>query len=322
MSSTEAPAGGNQNRGPHLVGIFWAEAAVASLVILLRISGRLMIRQLGLDDYMMVFTLLLFVILASFTTHLAIIGGCRHLFYLSPQQQLQAVKYNWISQPWGIFGFATGKISVALLILRIMGPNTIWRKWILYGCMASVLVINAIGSILTFVQCNPPRALWTPTIHAHCWNPKVQSDYAIFLSSWNVFIDVVLAMLPISILWPLTLSLRKKISLSVLLGLGLLAAICGSIKIKYLAGLTARSDLTWETYNLYVWSASELFVIMTCGSIPPIKSLYDHFFGSKKHHRTGYTPYNDSDRSRELKFNSKVKETPRRLSEGVELEPL
>ena len=126
---------------------------------------------------------LLFVILASFTTHLAIIGGCRHLFYLSPQQQLQAVKYNWISQPWGIFGFATGKISVALLILRIMGPNTIWRKWILYGCMASVLVINAIGSILTFVQCNPPRALWTPTIHAHCWNPKVQSDYAIFLSS-------------------------------------------------------------------------------------------------------------------------------------------
>ena len=57
MSSTEAPAGGNQNRGPHLVGIFWAEAAVASLVILLRISGRLMIRQLGLDDYMMVFTL-------------------------------------------------------------------------------------------------------------------------------------------------------------------------------------------------------------------------------------------------------------------------
>ncbi len=126
---------------------------------------------------------ILFVILASFTTHLASIGGCRHLFYLSPQQQLQAVKYNWISQPWGIFGFATGKISVALLILRILGPSTIWRKWILYGCMASVFIINAIGSILTFVQCNPPRALWTPTIPSHCWDPKVQSDYAIFLSS-------------------------------------------------------------------------------------------------------------------------------------------
>ena len=201
MSSPEAPPGGNQDRGPHLIGIFWAEAALASLIILLRISGRLMIRQLGLDDYMMIFTLVsyicvlvaflrhsngfqvLFIILASFTTHLASIGGCRHLFYLSPQQQSQAVKYNWISQPWGIFGFATAKISVALLILRIMGPNSVWRKWILYGCMASVFIINAIGSILTFVQCNPPRALWTPNIHSHCWDPKIQSDYAIFLSS-------------------------------------------------------------------------------------------------------------------------------------------
>ena len=61
---------------------------------------------------------------------------------------------------------------------------------------------------------------------------------------------------------------------------------------------------------------------MTCGSIPPIKPLYDHFFGSKKHHRGGYMPYDDSDRSCELKFDSRVKETPRSLSEGIELEPL
>ena len=61
---------------------------------------------------------------------------------------------------------------------------------------------------------------------------------------------------------------------------------------------------------------------MTCGSIPPIKPLYDRLFGSRKHSRGGYTPYDDSDRSRELKFNSKLKGTPRRLSEGLELEPL
>ncbi len=57
MNSPEVPADGNQDRGPHLVGIFWAEAALASLIILLRISGRLIIRQLGLDDCMMILTL-------------------------------------------------------------------------------------------------------------------------------------------------------------------------------------------------------------------------------------------------------------------------
>ena len=179
--------------------------------------------------------------MAGFVTYLASIGGCRHLYYLSLAQRLNAVKYNWITQPWGIFAFATGKISVAFLILRIIGPNTFWRKYILYGIMASVFIINGLGCILSFVQCNPPRALWTPDIikPGTCWDPKVQSGYAMFLSSecanaepgwkvltrvsvWNILVDVVLALLPATIFWNLKLSVYKRLSLCALLGIGLL----------------------------------------------------------------------------------------------------
>ena len=34
-----------------------------------------------------------------------------------------------------------------------------------------------------------------------------------------------------------------------------------------------------ETYNLYVWSGAELFVIILCGSVPPTKPVYDRYFG-------------------------------------------
>jgi hypothetical protein len=108
-------------------------------------------------------------------------------------------------------------------------------------------------------------------------------------------VDVVLAILPVTIFYNLNLSLKKKLGLSVLLGLGLVAAICGAIKTKFLAGLSARSDLTWETYNLFVWSGAELFVIIVCGSIPPIKPLYDMVF-RKNHTRTGYGYSNSSNR--------------------------
>lgn len=57
MTSTAAPGDGDQNRGPSLIAIFWVESAVASAVILLRVSGRIMIRKFGPDDYMMLFTL-------------------------------------------------------------------------------------------------------------------------------------------------------------------------------------------------------------------------------------------------------------------------
>jgi hypothetical protein len=129
----------------------------------------------------------IFLILSGFITYYAHIGGLKHLFYLEPAQQAMAVKYNWITQPWAIFGFATGKVSVALLILRIIGPNTFWRKWILYFAMGSALLFTSLGCIFTFVQCDPPRALWTPQLiaagQAKCWDSRVQADYAIFLSS-------------------------------------------------------------------------------------------------------------------------------------------
>ena len=52
--------------------------------------------------------------------------------------------------------------------------------------MVSVLIFNSVDCILTFVQCNPPRALWMPQLiasgEAKCWDSRVQADFAIFLA--------------------------------------------------------------------------------------------------------------------------------------------
>lgn len=108
--------------------------------------------------------------MTCFVTYLATIGGSRHLYYLTQEQTLLAVKWSWISQPWGIFLFATGKSSVAILILRIIGKTKTSRKWILYAAIVSIFIVNSLGCIFTFAQCDPPKALWTPGLPAHCWN--------------------------------------------------------------------------------------------------------------------------------------------------------
>ena len=46
-----------QDRGPQMIAIFWVEAAIAILVVALRIWGRMLLKQVGADDYVMVFTL-------------------------------------------------------------------------------------------------------------------------------------------------------------------------------------------------------------------------------------------------------------------------
>lgn len=60
--------------------------------------------------------------------------------------------------------------------------------------------------------------------------------------------------MPITLIWKLQLDVKKKIGLAFLLGCGVLTGVCAAIKTSKLASLASRSDLTWETYNLYIWT--------------------------------------------------------------------
>ena len=83
-----------------------------------------------------------------------------------------------------------GKASVAYLLLRILGNTEKIKRLFLYGLIYSILTLGCVDCILTFVQCSPPRALWTASIapSAKCWSPEVLTDFATGVGS--AFIDV------------------------------------------------------------------------------------------------------------------------------------
>lgn len=109
-------------------------------------------------------------------------NGCRHLYYLSPSEVLPALRLIWINQSFAIAPLATGKISVAFLILRIMGPST-WRRRLLYFCIASNLIFSSLAIIWNYVQCTPVEALWDPSVKAKCWKPETQASLSVFNAS-------------------------------------------------------------------------------------------------------------------------------------------
>ena len=74
------------------------------------------------------------------------------------------------------------KASISLLLLKIIGPNTTWRKWFLWGNMGVFFLLSVLASLFNYVQCNPPRALWEHVPGAICWKSTVQPDFAIFVS--------------------------------------------------------------------------------------------------------------------------------------------
>ncbi|KAI1345328.1 integral membrane protein [Xylaria sp. FL0043] len=304
------------DRGPRLIAMFWSYTAIILVVLSLRFYARYKIRAIGLDDWLMLITVVLFVITTIFVTYLATIGGARHVYYLTPAQTVAALKWSWISQPWGIFLFATGKASVACLTLRFIGPNSLWLKATLYFIMVTIFIINSLGVLFTFVQCNPARALWTPGLKAKCWDPQVQTDFNYFLAAWNIAADIVLALLPTTFISKLNLHRRKKIAVCVLLGLGLIAAIFSGIKVHFLGLLASRADFTWSAFEIQAWTGAEAFVMILCGSIPPIVPLWDRFVSDKLRSMYARKPLRQGYNSM---FSSKKKVASYDTSENTEL---
>ncbi|KAG6000897.1 hypothetical protein E4U43_001466, partial [Claviceps pusilla] len=240
---------------------------------------------------------ILHILFVAVLTKVILIGGLRHIYYLEQNQRVQVLKWTWICQPFIVMGFATGKLSIGILLWRVVGSASFWRKWLLCLALASAFIFSVVNVALTYAQCSKLEALWNRALLAEgkatCWSPTVQLNFALFLSGWNIVVDLFLAVLPATFFYKLNLTLKKKIGLCALLGLGSLAAICAAVKAKYLYLMTVRSDTGSKAFELYAWSTMELFLIILCGSIAPIKPVYDRVFGKQacsSTDATGYTP--------------------------------
>ena len=96
---------------------------------------------------------------------------------------MYVIKVGWILQPFNIMAQATGKMSVALLILRLLGPSALWRKRFLYISIILTPLFAALACIFTFAQCDPVRTLWEGLAEvpkAKCWNPDRQLAFSLF----------------------------------------------------------------------------------------------------------------------------------------------
>ncbi|PSN71815.1 hypothetical protein BS50DRAFT_629941 [Corynespora cassiicola Philippines] len=278
----------NDNRGPAITAIFWVLTCVAAFVVAARFYARWLIRNIGVDDWMILFSWVLLVITSAFITHVAQLGGFRHLMYVPLENASDVARGLLLCQVFNIAGFGTSKFAVGYQLLRVLERTARWRKATIWVIIVITLLYNVIEAVLTMFQCTPAKAAWDPFTKGTCWNMDAKMTNIYVGGVYNVVTDVVLALFPLSIIWALHISLRNRIRLCIVLGLGLFAAVCGSIKLKYVNTLRNLQDLTWQTYELDVWSGAELFVIIVTCSIPPLHGIWQRKVVKSSSARSSY----------------------------------
>lgn len=85
--------------------------------------------------------------------------------------------------------------------------------------------------------------------------------YSIFTSTFCAFTDFFLALYPVTRVVKLQMSMNRKVTISVLMGLGAIAGVMAIIKGTKTPSLGDKEDYTWSTASLLFWTSIESNVL-------------------------------------------------------------
>jgi hypothetical protein len=228
----------DDDAGPTLLAI-----AIVVLILVLTTSAlRVYVRatrfNLGGDDYTIAAASLLTI--GRVTCQIISVqhGNGRHREFIAKADYEYINFLTWLTQLFLFPILCLLKISVCLLVLRI--KNTKPLRYGLWALIGLLIITTMLPDIVLLAECSPVSAYWKSQ-HDKCWNANVRI-YSIYLqtckwlevSDWytcqpantstavSVFADVVCTLLPIVVVWNLTLSIKKKIAVCALMSLGVM----------------------------------------------------------------------------------------------------
>lgn len=266
------------------MAVLWALTGFTTLLVAARVYIRLvMLRSFGLDDWLIVFGMIMGFVFCGITTAAIVNGFGKHLMYIEMDKIETVLLLNNLSFLFGILSFTIPKLAIAALLNRILNRNKFHQilLWFLTGFAGTV---SCICIVVLFTMCNPPEAMWKPRLveaGATCRDQRILVDYAIFTGAVSAFVDLFLAAYPSTVLLKLNMSLRKKLALCGALGLGSLASAMAIIKCVQLPGLVDKSDFTYSTADLVLWTCVEANVVVVASCIPTLQPLLEFILGKR-----------------------------------------
>ena len=173
MKTLDAPIGGDVNRGTQFLIIAVIFGTLSIITTAIRITVRIIKRQIGYDDGAISLATGLVMIELVFNGLEYHEGAGRHAFYLSERQRQRSLMWNYVTQYLLFLIICITKIGICLFILRI--KNTGWLRWCLYALMAGLVVTTLPCIIILSAQCRPLWALWEPQ-SGTCWSRDVYNN--------------------------------------------------------------------------------------------------------------------------------------------------
>ncbi|TVY13502.1 hypothetical protein LARI1_G008800 [Lachnellula arida] len=213
-----------QERAKELLAVTITLLVLALVTVSLRCFVRIkLVKAFGLDDYLMVASMLVFIAYCACQLTAIHYGIGSHDRDLSTPNILQAVKYQVICELLYVADAALIKLSVAFLLLRIMPENAKVYRSILFSGMTVMTLWTVVTFLIVLLQCRPFSSTWDRfSGKGKCLSSTFITNNSYAFSAMDILLDWLFALLPVPMLWDVKMSTQSKGSLLFILGLGVL----------------------------------------------------------------------------------------------------
>lgn len=213
------------------------------------------------------------------------------------------------------------KMSILTSYFRIAPEKSLFRK-LVWATFALVFAAFIVFLIALWVQCmwvlrfnavcfpvltfgSPISSYWTLLAdHRDC---IPEGPPLVVQSTLNVVTDFMIYALPIPTLISLSLPWSQRIGLLILFSIGGVIVVAGSFRAYWVHYVLFRTyDVTWEGFQIWVWTAVETNVGVICGCIPALKPLLFPARARNQGSRDRSRPYG-SNHSRGLGGREKIR---------------
>ncbi|KAL4944307.1 hypothetical protein BDV06DRAFT_233621 [Aspergillus oleicola] len=286
MSSELSPAFlAEDRRTPAMIGIV-VVTALSFIVVLVRLYARkCLIRELGWDDYFIVFAQLISWATMALCTMILRNGAGQHLPALTPDSLVRMYKWLVTTQMVYMFNLWLCRVSGLAFYARL-NPMP---RFILYLRLsfAFVTLVWVIQALIIGLQCVPLAALWGE-VEGWCMGSGI-----VFVSTGALTIvcDSLVLLLPVKIVLSLQATVARKVALLGVLCFGVLTSILRMVSM--IVSVQNATDATWFFSPVIAWTCAEISAAIIALSLPALRAIFG-FLKEQRSTRDASASYSNS----------------------------
>jgi len=246
---------------------------VAILTFIARAFTRIrLVKRFGAEDWACLVALCASIVLSALIFAETYYGNGVHIDQINPYSAMMMFRLFYVSVWIYNISLSMTKISILLQYQRLFVVSSARIAcWIVLAATVIFGLWSVLGNIFL---CKPVAYWWNKSLDGHCLDER-----SVWLSNSivNMATDIIIVIIPIPVVSRLCISLKQKMSLTLLFVLGGFGCITSGLRVRSVVVIAQSEDVTWDNAPAAIWSSIEVNVAIICACLATLKPLLTRY---------------------------------------------